>query len=363
MKTLEQMKESQILKDSFCELFESVKTPFTEMRQYGQVVIISTFAPDFKKKIDKWKISTIIDFDNKKCFGCQSDFMGVDNWTLFERLSLGDLLNQVFPNFKENLIYHLPVNKKFLANALYECTFTCGEIVFAIKEIIAFTQIFNLPNDKINFVFESINKDGIFPYKKTESSSYQDGIALYIENLIAFIKSSPIPIKLKMNGRSAISYGYFYLASDETKKYFKDNGVVIPDVLQVLKDLLASLKVMMVSHNPNIKKIWSWLYKNTTVSEISADDKLWAKYYLSVNKDDKVEVSVLGDLLIKICGLDMTALNGWIESPFSSHTDIISETFKDKGFVAHLEESSHVKIGEDYLGIVCHTAMKQMFTI
>lgn len=358
LKTIEQMKKS------FGQMFESIKTPSMEIRFCGMIAIISTYAPNFKKGTKEWKISGIIDFESKTSSFCQSEIFGMDNWTLFDALSLGDLLEQVFPGFKTKLISHLPTNKAHLGDNLYKVTFTCSEIVFAIKEIIAFTQIFTLPEDKIILVLNSIkNKDGAFPYATTDTSSYKDGVALYIENLVSFINSSPIPIKLKMNGRGATAYGFLSFASSETKKMLEDNGVVLPNLEDILKSLLVALKIMVVSNNTTLHTLWKWLADNKfNGSEISGDDKFWAKYYLAVPKDDLVEASVLGDLLIKICGLEMTALNGWKEAPFSSSTGIICETFNNKGFISYLEESSHVKKGADYLGIVCTTAMMQMFT-
>ena len=356
LKTLDQMIKS------FTQMFQVIETSSMKMLIFGKIAIICTLAPNFKKGIKQWKISGIVDFEARSYQFCQSDFFGMDNWTLFDGMALGDLLEKVFPGFKIKLISHLPADKSFVAEKLYQTTFTCGEIVFAIKEIIALTQIFTLPEDKIIFVLDSIkNKDGVFPYKTTETSTYKDGVAAYIENLINFINSSPIPIKLKMNGRGATAYGFFSFASDETKKIFETNGIVLPNFEEVLKSLLIALKIMVVSNNQTLQTLWTWLSDNEfTVSEISGDDKIWAKYYLSVPKDDLVEVSVLGDLLTKICGLEMTALNGWIESPFSSNTDIIAETFKNKGFVSYLEETSFTKKGLDNLGIVCHAAMMQM---
>jgi hypothetical protein len=357
LKSIEQMKKS------FGQMFGSIKTSSMEIHFCGTLAIICTLAPNFKKGTKEWKLSGIIDFESKISIFCQSEIFAMDNWTLFEALSLGDLLEQVFPGFKDKLISHLPADKAHLGDDLYKVTFTCGEIVFAIKEIIALTQIFTLPEDKIIFVLDRIkNKDGAFPYLTSETRSYKDGIALYIETLVSFINSSPIPIKLKMNGRGATAYGFLSFASAETKKLLEDNGIVFQNLEDVLKSLLVALKVMVVSNNPVLQKLWKWLADNKfSKGEFSGDDKFWAKYYLSVPKDDLVEVSVLGDILIKICGLEMTALNGWKEAPFSSCMDIISDTFKNKGIISYLEESSHVKKGADYLGIVCQSAEMQMF--
>lgn len=330
----------------------------------GKIIIICTLAPNFKKKINQWKLSGIIDIDTKYYYFCQSDIFAMDNWTQYKNIRLGELFEIEFPNFKETLKSHLPDNKIYLVDDLYNINFTCCEIIFAIKEFIAWIHIFNLSEDKIKIVFNNIKtKYGNFPYMTNELTSYKDGIANYIETFIKFMDTCPIPIKLKLNGRTANAYGFFAFSTPETKIFLKENNIYIPNLEYELKTLLISLKILVINKNDDLKKLWKWLYDlNFEMSEISSDDKIWAKYYLVLDKKDECEVSVIGNILIKILNIeDHSCLNEWLENPFCSHLEVLMNTFKDKGFTAYLNELEHVKYGGNNLGIICKNAIDKIF--
>jgi len=321
--------------------------------------LIATRAPNFKDREGPyhWKVSGIVDAKAGKFYFCQSDIAGFDNWTLFKGKTFSDFITPVYPDFFETMAKHVPKNKRHLIDELGNLEIKCGEFIFGMKEFIAFQKVLNLPEEQINIVLSSVvTKDGIHPYAPVDGT-YKDGIAEYISKFIDFVKSDPVPLKLKFHGRTASLYGYIQFSSD-AKKLFADNKIVLSDLEEELKKLLVHLKVLVVRDDEQIAEIWKWVFNNKYVPvEVSGDDKIWAGHYATVKKPDETKVSILAYLLMLICGIvDPTALNSWIEDPFSTQMETIRDAFVDKSFTDYLNEKTYTMEGGNCLGLVCEKA-------
>ena len=317
--------------------------------------IIATLAPNFKDYTIQWKLSGILDF-KKKCYSfCQSDFSFGDNWSIMKKkLRLGDILNKVYPDFLDLLKKHLPIEEQDLADKLYDVEYSCGEIIFGFKEFIALNKILRLSDEKRQYVFSLINKDGTFPYIPTEGT-YKNTVANTIKEFINMVKSAKKPIQLKLHGRSAICYKLLAFGSDDVKQALKDNGIEIFDVEDELKNLLVELKVQVIMDNKELQVIWKWFHDNGfKMIEISEDDEVWAAFHdINKKKNEATVGSILVHFITKFCDLPPDALNSWTVEPFAVEMEKINATFATKGFTEFLNEKIHTKSGKNYLGIVC----------
>jgi hypothetical protein len=332
--------------------------PNIEFYHLDKMTIIATFAPNFKKGTPEWKISGIYDFKNKTYSGCQSDFLKFDNWSILDnKLRLGDILNKIYPDFLNILKEHLPIEEIDVADKLYDLQYSCGEIIFGSKDIIALNKILRLSDKKRQYVFSLINKDDIFPYIPTEGT-YKNTIANNIKEFIDLVESNPKPIKLKMHGRSAICFKLFAYGSNDIKQALKDNEIEIFDVEDELKKLLLELKIQVIMDDKKLHAIWKWMYDSEIkFNEISEDDVYWASYHdINKKKNELTVGSILVHFIIKFCDLSPTSLNSWVDKPFSVEMDKISNIFATKGFTEFMSEKIYTKQGLNYLGILCDQA-------
>lgn len=332
----------------------------------GSTIFIATLAPNFKemKKLNEiednliWKISSAIDLKEKVIVFCQSDICGFDNWTLFNTKILGNLLDNIMPDFKANLEKHLPENENNLIKELYDFNYNVAEIIFALKELIALNEIFKLEQEQIEQVLSKVvDKNGNNVY--INNCSYKEGIANEIKKLIKFLASDPLPLNMKMNGRSAYAYGNIEFSKD-MQIFIKESNIKISNLEEKLKEYLILLKINVVKNSPFLLELWS-MFKDFQIGEISQDDKFWAIFRAKESKNQISKVSIIGYLAMLFAGYtDLSAFNDWEITPFESNIELLNEIFKTKNFMAFLEEEKHVIRSCNYLGKICNVVMNSI---
>lgn len=340
---------NQKLVDELLELLKSRKDVKAFDLGNGQV-IICTLAPNFKTMPEglSWKQSGFFDFINHVYYFCQSDPGGADNWTQYLCKILCDLLTKVYPDFVETFEYFFPENKRYLTYKLFDQTVSCSEIVFALKEIIAFYNLLKavidgkMSNEELTEILSSFTTkngdDTIFPY----SGTLEETVVKVFEDIINLLQSNYVPADLKKNGRKAFAYGYFAFAkTPDAKTHASIIGVSMEDKLV---EMLVECKEIFVSLNENFRGVFEFCNKyEIDMMEVSTEDTTWGGLVVPkelTKANPKPEgVSVIGHMLALIAGLNVEEtqkLQNWSIEPFSGEImekiKIIGTNSSMKGF-------------------------------
>lgn len=343
-----------------------------QYRKIGHTIFVCTHAVNFKTGVKEWKFNLVIDLKNLLVGFCQSEEFIFDNWSQVRiKETLDTVLKSKYPKYMELLKKHLPKNKISLADKLGKVVLCCGEDMFAIKELIAFLWILELPVEQITSILDSIIiKDKVlgelFPYKSTESATYHDAVAKYLETLINVLETeagpTPNPLNLKKFGRNACLYGALSFNKD-TQEMLRSMDLLIPNLPNDLDDLLFILKLQFVKNDPILTIIWLFLKKHGFQGkEVSNDDDFWGGVCPEVKKPDHVKISVIGYLTLLMCEVkDLTITNDWIEEPFSDEVVKIMEgVFESNTFFDHIKTLKHTKNGKNKLGDLCGRVMTHL---
>jgi len=342
--------------------------------EYKRGLVLATLAPDFKVKgtfrdavmASKWKISGWFDVhptsgDVNYLF-CQGDPLKMDNWSETEVFKLGVVFEKAYPNFKSTLVAHLPIEKAYLVEELYEQNCTTCEIAFALKELIAYAHILECSEENIKTIFAAVTvKDKPNPY----SDDYKTGIVAFLENFINVLKNDPMPKKLKFDlGRNAAAYALIAF-NKEFKSVLDSMGFVVnleDELLRVLK----CIKTHVVMENSFLKSVWDLIRQfNVKIGEISSDDKIWARKFLpkELEKPETTNVSVLGWILMLLSGItDSDAVMTWDVVPFSGdvNTVILDKLNTEPSVIDFMDKNMNA--GQNRLGTLCQDICSTMYT-
>lgn len=305
-------------------------------------ILVSTWSQNFNTSRMEWKINGLVDFKHNIYIFSQGDPGKFDNWSIHEDIPLGNIFDKIVPDFRKNLENVLPEEKKYLVNKLYNTMHRCTETMFAIKEIIAWSIILNLEKEQQNYIFnniKSINKFS-YPYRL----SYQDYITTYLENIINFLQSSPIPKEMKQYGREASAYGNlsFSNINPDIAKMKINN----PE--ELLKQFISRQKLEIIQYNKLAFNIWEWIYQHDfTVMEISSFDENWGGCI--IKSPINYNISVITLLIINICKFsNIRALDSWKFNPYSTNIHEINAFLKDKSIMDYIIEKHDLEKTLDY---------------
>lgn len=337
----------------------------------GSNIFIANIAPKFKGSAIKnlndakqcfiWKVSSVIDLVTKTVLFCQSDIFGFNNSSLFDTKILGNLLNEIMPEFKNNLKKHLPEDKKTLIQKLYNIHFEVAELIFGSKILIALNEIFKLSQEHIEYILSNIiDKDGNYIY--IICNSYKEGVANEITKFINFFATNPLPFDIKIYGHNDYTYGNIQY-SESFKTYMKMLDIKIPNLKEKLKEYLTILKTNVVKESVFLSELWKIL-KNFNIGQISEEGDKWALYNSKNIKKKPQHVSIICYLIMLFTDInDHTSLNNWIITPFGLNIELINKVFKTKNIMAFFEEKIDIYTirSENYLGNICKNIMTNIF--
>lgn len=372
----------EVIKMAADELLEILKDrEDVKIHQFGKgQIFISTLAPNFKVHTEGpcWKISGMVDLINGTYKFCQSDAGGADNWTQVTVTILKELFAKVYPDFVQTFKTFLPDNKHHLFDDLFDQVVTCAEVVFALKEVMAFNQLLKavvekkMEESKLLEILHSLtfndNDNVTYPY----SGSLEDAVSKVLEEIIKLLKSNPIPINLKKFGRKAYLYGYLAFSKNPEAK---EVAAIVNPMESELFATLVECKENIVSYNKKFLDFWKFCHKyDIRTIEVSSDDSFWGGWVIPdcVENPKPEGVSVLGyslALATKLTVEETQTLKNWTKEPFTGEImnkletifsgsfnkkakNTNGEFFQKEGFFELVSKGEFMKTGKNQLGKV-----------